>query len=50
MHTCTSALDVEFTSGLERLVIYEPADEEASEFDAWVHAQLLSAAGHYNRL
>ena len=47
IHTCNGAVDVFLTKELEDLMANR---DGTASFDHWVHAQLLSLRGIYNRI
>lgn len=52
IHTCFYAVDVEISCSLEDSLTRPnalAAVEVATDFDSWIHTQLLSSDAHYNR-
>ena len=47
-HTCTNSVDVLLTDDLLDLLVIAPLGDDATDFDAVIHAQLLMAPGEYN--
>ncbi|KAH9937958.1 hypothetical protein B0H21DRAFT_833402 [Amylocystis lapponica] len=51
IHACTYDVDVEMSHSLEDLLLYQPHSEaEPTHFDAWIHSQLLTLSGFFNRI